>query len=373
MSRMGLERFVGLLLAVLTCVAVGDVRAQPVLYGLTGDGVVYLSDDVAVTWSAQATLGTSTAVGLVAGPGDGQRVLVTRDGVAWRSGGGGTGPWTAVGALAVSDVVDLTITRSGRLIACTRTGTVYASDDAGTTWTAIASLPASDVVSITATPDDTVLVLTRTGIVWRQHPDEAFAAVGALPFYDAVAIRARFDRVLVLDGTGFVAHSSDGGVGWQVASTLSQVGSVALCATNGGWAAATATGDVATSIDGTDWTWVGTLSQSGLVGLASGWSLVTSVESDPARDASLRVVAFPNPAPSGATVFLRMESGFTSSAWLQVFDARGRRVAADRIDPRGAGAGRLSWSAGDLASGVYHLRLKTPSGKTGSVRWVVVE
>lgn len=371
MTHCGRNRLSGLLLAALVMSVAHDAGAQSVLYGLTDDGIVYSSSDAAGSWSAQATLGTSTAAGLVAAA-DGRRVLVTRDGTAWRR-DGRADTWTAVGGFAASDVVDLTITRTGRLLAVTATGIVRASDDAGVTWTAIASLPASDVVSIAATSDDAVLVLTRTGIVWRADAGEPFAAVGAQPVSDAVAIRARFGRLLVLTSVGTVARSVDGGMTWQVTGTLSQVGSIALCATAAGWAAATSTGDVATSTDGTDWTWAGTLSQSGLVGLASAWSLVTSVESDPLGGAPLDLAAFPNPAPSGSTVFLRLIGGFTSRGQLEVFDTRGRRVARAVVDGRGVGAGRLAWTGARLSSGVYHLRLSTPAGRRATTRWVVVD
>lgn len=360
-------RFVARLASALLLLAAGALTPAPAaasaLYGLLDRGAVYMSPDAGASWSAETTLPTGVAVGLVAGPDAGERTLVTRDGAVWQHADAG---WNAVGAIVAGDLCDLTVDAGGTLLALTATGGVYASSD-GASWSAAAALPVNDAVAITVDGDGARHVLTRRGSVWRDS-GSGFDAVTALPLSDAVSLRARGNSLRVLSATGWVLGSADRGDSWQTLGTLSQVGCVGLSPTTDGWAAVTSTGDVASSADGSSWIWTGTLSQVGVVGLASDWSLATAVGPGGPGAGLVLGAPYPNPASAGATVTLPVRGATAGSLQLELFDMRGRRLVAERLR---AGSGDLRWDTPELAAGSYLLRVSDGVGRLGVVRWVV--
>ena len=68
----------------------------------------------------------------------------------------------------------------------------------------------------------------------------------------------------------------------------------------------------------------------------------------------------PNPFNPSTTVRFHIPNGMT--ARVEVFDALGRRVALLADAPFAAGEHRLGFDARGLASGVYLLRITTPTG-----------
>lgn len=355
--------------AILACLlgaGAGDDVGASTLYALADRGDVYASDDDASTWRGETALPERVAVALVSGPRVGERTLITRDGSVWRSTGD---DWVAIGSLPASDVVDMTVASSGTLYVLTTTGVVFVSDD-GIAWVATSALPLSDAVSITVDPDGTLYVLAQRGTVYRDG-GAGFEAVASLPLSDAVSIRSRRGAICVLSATGWVLAGENAGTTWESIATLSQVGCIALTPTASGWAAATRTGDVATSADARAWTWAGTLSQTGVVALASDWSLATAVDGVLSARTLVLGAPYPNPASPGVRLVLPVRETDASSVRIEVYDLRGRRQAAVHSVPIGGGA--LRWSTPRLGSGTYLLRVTDGRGRQATARWVVVD
>lgn len=76
----------------------------------------------------------------------------------------------------------------------------------------------------------------------------------------------------------------------------------------------------------------------------------------------------PNPMREGGAIVVRGAAG--EAATVELFDVLGRSLFATDIVISSSGEARLSWREGEIASGLYHLRLTTLEG--ASVRRVMV-
>jgi aminopeptidase N len=100
------------------------------------------------------------------------------------------------------------------------------------------------------------------------------------------------------------------------------------------------------------------------------WVLTTtisSVEATPAAAGPIRLFVHPNPFnPSTAISFETQQSGMVDVA---IYEVNGKRVRVLHVGPLQAGAHDFTWDSrnggGDLvATGVYFVRVRTPSGET---------
>lgn len=78
------------------------------------------------------------------------------------------------------------------------------------------------------------------------------------------------------------------------------------------------------------------------------------------------------PSPFNATTRLRFSLAVAAAVRLEIYDARGRRVASLADDELAAGDHAVTWSPRDLASGIYLARLQT-GGQAQTRRVVLVE
>lgn len=93
----------------------------------------------------------------------------------------------------------------------------------------------------------------------------------------------------------------------------------------------------------------------------------TAVTSGPEAEA-LRLTAAPNPTSGVAQVSFHLDA--PSAVVLEVFDALGRRVASLAEGDLAAGEQSLTWDAGSLSSGMYHVRLQ--AGQTVTAQTISI-
>src|SRR5262249_31647564 len=160
---------------------------------------------------------------------------------------------------------------------------------------------------------------------------------------------------------------------WARAGTLSQVGMAALTSDGATLIASSTAGEVATSGDGSSWTWKGAIGQLSLTALGVDTPATTGVAPpEPGAALALRSPS-PNPARIGGTVALSFSLAAPQRVTLTIFDSLGRRIAARPAEAFGAGRGQILWRIPASASGLYLLVLDTGSGAKASARLVVVK
>ncbi|MFC1573060.1 T9SS type A sorting domain-containing protein [Candidatus Eisenbacteria bacterium] len=363
---------IGIIVCLLIMTAVPAFGAIA-LFGLIDTGEVFYSIDSGVSWQVQAVLPTPDAVGLVAGYSAKQLYLVTRSGTVYRSDNNGA-DWTAVGGVDASDVVAITVMADGELVVLTSTGTVWASDDGGASFVVSSVLDAPDCVSLVRTHTGILYALTETGEV-SESLDEgsSWETKGFITIPDAVEIVSVGSNLYVLAGTGEIWQSTDAGTTWLAIATVSQVRmSGMVLGRDGALYVATREGEVASSTDGVDWTWVGAIGQLNVVSLASDLPLA-SVPRDDGVSARLRLgVPRPNPWHGGNQEFtLPFNLSQPGNIRVDLIDAQGKLVA-HRVSERFSNPGlhSIGWNPGQFASGVYYIRAAS-QGEVRSQKIVV--
>jgi len=365
------------LLLVLAGVSVGAGVSQAVsIFALVDTGELYVSSDQGASWSVLSTLPVSDAAGLLAGTTSQRLFLASASGGVYRSLDGGM-TWTAVGAIPASAVVDLAGRTDGGLLALTRSGTVYLSADQGVTFAALGALTASNCVSLTLGPSGDPYALTGTGEIAESTDDGAtWTVVGTIPVSDAVSLRRMGSGLFALTDTGLTFESTDLGASWTPVGTASQVGMRGLTPVANQLLAVTREGLTARSADGSSWTWVGSVNQLEVVALANDVPQVTGVPSEPGTTTRLLLSPpRPNPLFAGRVMSVSLSLPADDRVALQLFDARGRRVALREAEPLAAGDDvEIRWDPGIGTSGVYFLRvLATDSGTTADARVVILD
>jgi hypothetical protein len=362
--------------AVLIAAGFGTSPLQAAnLFGLVDTGELYASGDNGVTWSIHATLPVNDAIGLAAGISTLDLYLATRSGTIHHSSDGGAN-WTAVGALAASDAAGFTLAPFGDVLVLTRSGTLYASSDGGASFAAIAALTGSNWVSLArGRLVGYFYALTETGEVAESADSGATWTVkGALTVSNAVSIRAMGSDLFILTATGEIAKRTDAGVSWITVGALTQsgmsallnLGTTTLCA-------AAETGEIATSADGASWTWVGAINQLKVMALGADTPTVTGVDATEGAPKFVAGAPFPNPTPreTGATFSIRTVG--PERIRLEVYDARGRMVAARPfVSYANAGIHSFRWAPRGLAAGTYVARYIAASGRARSAKWTVI-
>lgn len=360
--RAGAGILVAALLAAVPCPAV-------TWFGLVDTGELFASSDAGASWTVRSALPADDAVALAAGTSSSQLHLASRSGSIHLSTDAGL-TWTAVGTVTASDVVDLVARPDLSLLALTASGAVMRSTDGGATFAAIATLPASDFVSIARHPvSGTHFAITATGSVYGSvDTGSTWNATGSIPVADAIAVRATTASLLVLSSAGDTYRSTDAGVSWIAVGTLSQVGTAALAVDGAQVFAATTDGEVATSADGTAWTWQGTMNQRRVTALATDATTATGV--DIAVLPPLRVEGlFPNPTRGDAAFSIAFQLTRPELVSLELIDVAGRRVDSAAAAWLPAGPSRLQWSPRGIVPGLYQVRAVTASGAAASAKW----
>jgi hypothetical protein len=82
---------------------------------------------------------------------------------------------------------------------------------------------------------------------------------------------------------------------------------------------------------------------------------------EPALPSNVELTAYPNPFNPDLTVGYALPSA--GQATVAVYDLLGRRVATLVQGRQTAGLHRVTWQAGDAASGVYIVRMHSPMGR----------
>jgi hypothetical protein len=161
------------------------------------------------------------------------------------------------------------------------------------------------------------------------------------------------NRLCVLTSAGDLARSDDYGATWSFVSTLSQSGMTSLLSASGELLAATGAGEVAASSNALTWTWRGAINQLQVSALASDEPSPTAVGL-PEATAKVFFAPQPNPAREQTTLAFQLERA--ERITVRVLDVAGRELARPIAGERFA-AGRASrtWRPTGLASGLYFL------------------
>jgi len=343
------------------------------LLGLVDTGELYASTNNGVTWTIQANLPVSDAVGLAAGSSTSELYIVSRSGSLYRSSNGG-GSWSAVGALTASDVTSFTLNYDGAVLALTESGTLYRSTDQGASFTALAALTAPNWVSLTRGPVGRLYALTETGeVAESQDQVSTWTIVGAITVSNAVAIRRKAAELYILTKTGEVYRSIDYGRAWLPVGALASSGMSAIVDVGDSLIAAALTGEVASSVNGVAWSWVGAINQLNVVALGVDTPLVTGV-ADGSPSPPRFAVGAPRPNPrvgAGGAAFPFTLSG-PDRVSLALYSAAGRLLASRAGEWfAGSGAYALGWEPEGLPAGTYFVRLTTASGRSASTKWTL--
>ena len=369
-------RSIAFLAFVVLCASSFHAASGATLFGLVDTGELFASDDGGVTWTVRSTLAVSDAIAIAAGESSDELFMATRSGMVFRSADGGLN-WVVVGAVSASDVVEMAIRTNGDLYLLSETGTMWLSTDDGATFTPAATLTASNHTSLTGDAGGgNLYALTKNGEVARSTDfGSTWSVVGAVTVPDAVAIRAVGLHLFVLTGTGDVAKSTDQGATWIMIGTISQVHMTGLTTNGSNLVATTKEGLVATSGDATSWSFTGSINQLSVAAIGNDTPTVTGVgDRVPSLSAFHMRAMWPNPAGNGGgLVSVRFELAASDRVGLRVYDVTGRLVgsAASVLYPVG-GEHTMQLNAGNLASGVYFVRLVTASGLTAQSKLAIV-
>jgi len=363
-------RAVALAITLLVVCAAVRTATGSTLLGLVDTGELFRSTDEGVTWTPHAVLPVRDAVALAARLSSSDLFLASRSGSIYRSTDAGV-TWIAVGAIAASDLADLSIRPDGGLLALTVTGSVYLSTDLGASFSPLATLGASNFVSLTfTTPVVTHYALTRTGEVYESADGgTSWVAKGLFTAPNAVQLRAIQGALYALTETGDVYRSTDNAATWVPIGTLSQVGMRGLARNGVSLVAASREGHVARSLDGIAWTWQGSMNQITLTALATDEPATTGVAPQPGHGAFLSA-PYPNPSRGSASFDLSLNRA--SAVALALYDVSGRRVASLAPQRFEAGSHRLSWDPGVSRAGLYFLSMERAGEPAVTRRWVVI-
>ncbi|HET9233853.1 MAG TPA: YCF48-related protein [Candidatus Eisenbacteria bacterium] len=343
------------------------------LFALVDTGELYASSDRGQIWAVRSTLPVSDAVGLIAGTTSNRLFMISRSGSVYRSLNAGMN-WTAVGAVASNDVVDLEARSDGALLVLSRTGDVWVSSDQGASFTPLAALTGSNYVSLATGESGNLYALTATGEI-EESADQGttWNVKGTLPVSDAVEVRGLLSDLYVLTGAGLVFRSGDSGTSWVTTGTLSQVQMRGLTQDVDRLVAVTREGEVAISSDGTDWTWVGAVNQLSVTALANDTPYVIGIPEEPPLISPVFLAPpVPNPLFSGRSLALRFALPEVDVVTLRLLDVQGRQVQARPPEALGAGEHAIAWRFEAVPSGVYVVELRSANGLTAAARVAVL-
>jgi photosystem II stability/assembly factor-like uncharacterized protein len=334
------------------------------LFGLVDTGELFASTDDGATWEVHATLPVRDAVGIAAGSTTSELYLASRGGAVYRSDDGGNS-WAAVGAVATCDVVALGVRPDEAVMLLTESGVVYSSTDKGATFAARGTITGSNSASLVVVSTDTLFSLMETGEVNRSVDGGVdWTTVGVIPVSDGVNLRVLDSELYVLTGTGGIYRSEDGGSTWMPVGTLSQVHMIGFISDGTQLFAATREGHVATSVDGVDWTWLGSINQLSVMALG------TDVPAASIEEPTLETLPFslgqnyPNPLKARTQMtYIPFDVTRASRVELRIYDSGGRLVRRLFEGDVAVNQYRIPWRGLDdegtrVSAGVYYYELR---------------
>jgi hypothetical protein len=157
--------------------------------------------------------------------------------------------------------------------------------------------------------------------------------------------------------------------------TISQVHMTGLTTNGTDFVAVTEEGLVATSSDGVNWSFAGSINQLTVVAIGNDTPTVTGIAQQVPALSPFRVRAlWPNPAPASVdAITVLFELDGPGRVALRVYDVAGKLVG--EREPQAfaqAGEHTLRWDAGGLASGMYFLQLVTQNGQKARAKVAIV-
>ncbi|MEM6785443.1 MAG: T9SS type A sorting domain-containing protein [Bacteroidota bacterium] len=339
--------------------------------------------------------GGATWTRLTEGPGFGQAIEVAPDGTAYATTSGVAYRLDREGVVQLDppgSITNLKATPEGHLFVAAGDG-VYVSEDRGETYTLV-GFEEERVRDLALAADGRRYVVTSVAPqLYRQADDGTWTAVLAEPVYAVAAS----ESALFAANDEVVRRSRDGGDTWETVLDYAPPyqSSYIILSARGTLVGVGARGQFYVSRDQGD-TWevperpwaavVGNMGESAIAFDDEGMAFIGTRGAGVYRSAEPLVVAreddravpravhldpvYPNPLVDRATVsFSLAEAGPVA---VQVYDALGRHVAVLADGARSVGDHTVAWTpSSGLASGVYLVRLVTPSG-TATQRIAVV-
>jgi hypothetical protein len=353
---------------VLLAPAAGGATA---LFALLDTGELYVSTNGGGAWAPQGALPVHDAVGLEAGTSSSDLFLATRSGALYHSIDGGA-DWVAIGAVDASDVAAFVLSPSGTFLLLTRSGLLYSSTD-GATFQTAAALTGSDWTSLARGPLGRLYALAQTGqVASSDDQGGTWSTVGAVTASNAVSIGRLNNDLFVLGETGEVYRSQDYGVTWTPVAALVSSTMGAMIGSGTGLVVSTREGEVAASPNGATWTWVGATNQLSVIALGSDTPQVTGVEGGASVPGFLARAPYPNPGTGVAGAVFSFSVPGPDRVRIELFDARGRLVAARQEEEiAGGGFHSLRWAPA-LPAGTYLVRYSTSTGRRAVTKWTIV-
>lgn len=355
-----------LVLVVLSLVGGIHPAGGATLFGLVNTGELFASSDGGATWTVRASLAVYDAISIAAGETSDELFLITRSGLAYQSTDAGVN-WTAVGAVAASDIADMLIRPNGDIFLLSETGILWQSTDNGVTFISLSTLAASNHVSLTADDSDNLYILTQTGEIARSTDEGvSWSTVGVVTTSEAVEIRAVDSDLFVLTGSGNVAKSTDQGISWTMVGTISQVHMSSLTLDGTDLIATSSEGLIASSTDGITWSWIGSINQLTVEALGNDTPTSTGIRPDvpPSISALHLDPPWPNPRSGrGGLTFISFTLPEPDAVAVELYNVEGKlvRQRPPEMFPK-SDAHVIQWDAGELASGIYFVRLVTAQG-----------
>jgi len=340
------------------------------LFGLVDTGELYRSTDGGTTWDGYAAIAVSDAVGLAASGTTSDLTIVTRSGTVHYSADGGLN-WSAIGTVSASDVASFTILPDSTVLALTERGTIYASGDGGVSFSGFASITASNCISIARGPLGRLYVLTRTGEVYEsQDAGASWTPIGSVAVSNAVSLGRKVAELFILTETGEVYRSLDYGVSWLPIGAITASNMSAIASDGASIVAAARTGEIYQSAAGTTWTPLGAVNQLNVVSLGSDEPLATGVAVGNSPPKFVVRAPYPNPASSARATF-PVTLDRPAGVRLELYDVRGRLVAARAEASLGAGPQAIDWAPKELRAGRYFVRYIMSGGESAAATWTV--
>jgi hypothetical protein len=175
-----------------------------------------------------------------------------------------------------------------------------------------------------------------------------------------------------MNETGETYRSIDYGVTWIPVSALTSSSMRGLVEVGSTLIASTREGEIASTANGTAWSWVGAINQLQVMSLGVDTPLATSVE--PGEEAPRIVLGapYPNPLRSGVEGIFPLSIPDEDEIRIDFFDTHGRLVATRPAQSLPRGGHALRWNPGDLAAGIYMARYVSRSGSSAAVKWTFV-
>jgi len=135
------------------------------------------------------------------------------------------------------------------------------------------------------------------------------------------------------------------------------------------------TGLTARSTDGMAWDWVGTCDQVNVMAIANNvpQTPVGVPLGNPENIQLMLAQLHPNPVQTGTALHVAFTLPYAGEVIIDMFDVRGRRVAARSAEEVRAGDASVIWKLPTLPSGVYFLRLVANRRGAVTTRLVVVK